>query len=167
VLAEASLRALATARPLSGPLGYRRCEVPLPQRTLDGTHTVSAHPIPDDLPAAERRRAFTRAQGAAMLARLAGAEPGAIAQTITLEAWSLGGLDLLAMPAELFASLGTQIVNDTYPPVIVLGYANGYTGYLADSAAYAAETYEALASPYPAGTGERIAKAARALLTES
>ncbi|HET9660382.1 MAG TPA: hypothetical protein VFP05_08620, partial [Thermomicrobiales bacterium] len=44
-------------------------------------------------------------------------------------------------------------------PVLVLGYANGYVGYLVDDAAHAAGTYEALASPFASGAGDVVANA--------
>ncbi len=112
---------------------------------------------------AERRRAETRAQGAQLLERLARVDPATIPRTAELRAWRLGGLSLIAIPGELFASLGARIVEAAPGPALVLGYANGYVGYLADAAAYEAATYEALASPFSPEAGEAVVEAAISL----
>ncbi|HEY7031508.1 MAG TPA: hypothetical protein VH482_09290, partial [Thermomicrobiales bacterium] len=112
---------------------------------------------------AAHRQAVTRVQGAVLLAKLVAAGPDAIPPALDLEAWALGDIVLVAVPGELFASLGARIATASPSPTRVLGYANGYAGYLADEAAYAAGTYEALASPFAPGTGERVAVAGRLL----
>ena len=109
---------------------------------------------------AERRKAETRAQGAMLLDRLAKSGPDAIQHTFELPAWRLGNLGLVAVPGELFAALGARIVSSVPGPALVLGYANGYVGYLVDDAAHAAGTYEALASPFAPGVGEAVAQVA-------
>lgn len=112
-----------------------------------------------DPSAADRRRDETRSQGAALLRRLAEAGPGAKPAALDAEVWVLGDLRLVAVPGELSASLGQRIVARSPLTTLVLGYANGYVGYLADEPAYRAGTYEALASPFGAGAGERVADA--------
>ena len=167
-LAESAKLALIGARPVDGPLRYRRSTVSLPPRPPDEIAAALAAAHSNDeasgtLTAEERQRAETRRQGATMLAHLARVDTGLTPATLDLEAWLLGDIALLAVPGELFASLGQRIVAAS-PPALVLGYANGYVGYLADEAAYATGTYEALASPFAAGTGERVAEAAADLL---
>ncbi|MEA2529207.1 MAG: hypothetical protein QOG89_851 [Thermomicrobiales bacterium] len=165
-LAAAAVAALAGARPVDGPIRYGRQRVPLPPRSLDdpAAERAEIEGVGGELvSAAERRKAETRAQGAALLARLVEAGPEAIRAALDVEAWALGDVVLVAVPGELFASLGARIAAASPSPTLVLGYANGYVGYLADEAAYAAGTYEALASPFAPGAGERVAEAGREL----
>ena len=93
------------------------------------------------------RLSITRAQGLAMLRALAESPCRPRRKSLRLDAWRLGDWLMVAVPGELFASLGQHIAAASPLPSIVVGYAGGYTGYLADRAAYSAGTYEALASP--------------------
>ena len=165
-LAASATLALAGAQAVDGAIRYRRSTVSLPPRSPDEIAALAARPMDEaasTLGPAERRRMETRRQGAALLAGLAQADAEVMPTALDLEAWLLGDVALVAVPGELFASLGQRIVAAS-PPALVLGYANGYVGYLADEPAYEAGTYEALASPFSAGTGERVAEAAAALL---
>lgn len=101
-----------------------------------------------------------------MLAALAALPEGAIATRCDLDLWTLGDLALVSVPAELFSSFGRQIADASDAPTLVLGYANGYIGYLADRRAHEAATYEALASPYGPEAGEQVTAAATALISE-
>ncbi|MFD0638903.1 hypothetical protein ACFQ9X_52315 [Catenulispora yoronensis] len=47
---------------------------------------------------------------------------------------------------------------------MVIGYANGYLGYIPDEASYAAPAYEVLASPLAIGGGEAVVAAASDLV---
>jgi neutral ceramidase len=80
------------------------------------------------------------------------------ATQIAITAWGIGGdVALLAIPGELFASLGAAIeATSPFEETWVAGYANGYAGYLPDRAAFTAATYEALASPYGEEVGEIV-----------
>jgi hypothetical protein len=162
-LASAAIAALADARPVDGPIVYDRLRVPLPPRSLIEPAAVWPTDFAGEASPAAHRQAVTRVQGAVLLAKLVAAGPDAIPPALDLEAWALGDVVLVAVPGELFASLGARIATASPLPTRVLGYANGYAGYLADEAAYAAGTYEALASPYALGVGERVAAAGRFL----
>jgi neutral ceramidase len=159
-LAAGAVAALANARPIDGPIRYERQTVILPPRTLTAPSELER--VTRSTSAAERRKAETRAQGAALLTRLVKAGPYAIRSTLDVEVWCLGDLALVAIPGELFASLGARITGAF--PTLGFGYANGYAGYLVDESAYGAGTYEALASPFAPGAGELVAEAARALV---
>ena len=76
----------------------------------------------------------------------------------------LGDVVLVAVPGELFSSLGRRIKGESAGTTLILGYANGYVGYLTDISAHDSETYEALASPFDPEAGERVAEAATALV---
>lgn len=101
------------------------------------------------------RQAITRHQGAILRARMAG-DDGATPATIAADAWSLAATTaLIALPVELFASLGARIERESpYAATLVVAYANGYAGYVADAAAWDAGTYEALASPFARRAGD-------------
>lgn len=162
-IAAAALDALAIAQPVGSGIEFVSETVTLTPRSLDDLprpHEQQA----DGASVAERRKAETRAQGAMLLDRLAKSGPDAIQHTFELPAWRLGELGLVAVPGELFASLGRQIVDSGTGPALVLGYANGYVGYLVDDAAHEAGTYEALASPFARGAGETVVTAATSAL---
>jgi hypothetical protein len=171
LLAEAAEKALRDARPLDGPLRQESMTVALvPRRVSPHPLTPSPHPEGTRLGEGEspgqRRIAETRAQGEIMLAALRALPQGAIATSCQLAGWRLGELVLVGVPGELFASFGEQIAAASDKPTLVLGYTNGYVGYLADGDAFAAGTYEALASPYGPEDGERVAAAAMALAAQ-
>lgn len=77
---------------------------------------------------------------------------------VGVEAVSVGGVELVAVPAELFLRLGERIRSESARPsaTVVLGYTNGYLGYLPCRAAFAEPDYEVLASPVRRGSGEQI-----------
>jgi hypothetical protein len=59
------------------------------------------------------------------------------------------------LPLELYASLGLQIKAESpFPNTRVIGYTDGYFGYMADRQAHAEGTYEALSSLFDADTSE-------------
>lgn len=163
-LAAATIAALGNSRIVEGPIRYERKGVTLTPRSLgetDGMSPAVEGGFGNGLVPAEQRKAETRAQGASLLARLVEAGPDAIRSTFDVEAWALGDVDLIAVPGELFASLGAWIAGSSPSPTLILGYANGYVGYLVDEAAYLNGTYEALASPFASGAGERVAEVGR------
>ena len=165
-LATAARTALARSRPLHGLIRHGHVMVPLPARRIaEGrSRSLETGGVPRVATAAagQRRIVETKAQGAAMLADLSTLPDAAIPADLRLDAWLVGDLALLTVPGELFASLGRAVGEPE--ATLVLGYANGYVGYLPDLAAYAAATYEALASPFAPGAGERVAGEAAALL---
>jgi hypothetical protein len=162
-LAAAAIEALAIAQPVGAGIGFASETVTLTPRSLDDLpHSLEQGADGDSV--AERRKAETRAQGAILLDRLAKSGPDVIQHTFELPAWRLGELGLVAVPGELFASLGRQIVDSGTGPALVLGYANGYVGYLVDDTAHETGTYEALASPFARGAGETVVTAATSAL---
>ena len=155
-LAQAARQVLANARPLDG------CRtVPLSPRALEQLSGKSERTVDT---AAERRKQETKAQGAALLSKLIAAGEGAVPASLDLEVWTLGDLALVAVPGELFASLGARIADAAQGPALVVGYANGYVGYLADTDSHEKGTYEALASPFAPDAGEHVVDAAIALV---
>lgn len=158
-VALAAGEALRASRPVDGDLTHAQVGVRLTPRTVGGNPSDAAQAVADHAD----RAAVTRAQGAAMLAALGG--PGVVVPaTVTVAGWRLGELVLVAVPGELSSSLGQEIAAARGGPTLVVGYANGYVGYLPDLAAHRVGSYEALASPYEAGAGEMVAGAASALV---
>lgn len=165
-LASAAISALASPRTVEYGIATARVSVTLEPRSLDDVVEAEFVELAGEPSNAEQRMVETRAQGAMLLDRLAKAGPDAIQHTFDLPAWKLGGVRLVAVPGELFASLGARIVESAPGPALVLGYANGYAGYLVDDAAEAAGTYEALASPFAPGAGNAVAKAAATIIAK-
>ena len=170
-LATAAVQALEHASPHSGPIRHGRTTVPLSRRerhplecdVVAARAEIEDEP-PDLLSSAQLRVAETRSQGAAMLEALAQIPDDAIPDELELEAWALGDVVLVAVPGELFASLGSRIDAASAGRTLILGYTNGYVGYLPDVSAHESQTYEALASPFGPEAGERVADAATALV---
>ncbi|HEY3506574.1 MAG TPA: hypothetical protein VGN37_27775 [Actinocatenispora sp.] len=79
-------------------------------------------------------------------------------------AWRIGELALAALPGEPFLALAESVRRGRTGPTAVLGYANGYPGYLPCADAYRTEQYEVLVSAVAAGGGERIAALAADLI---
>jgi hypothetical protein len=111
------------------------------------------------------RQAHTRVQGAVILHERE--EPRPV--TLNLRTWRLGNeLDVLPVPGELFSSIGQQIeASDPEAATWIIGYANGYAGYIPDQAAYDQRTYEALASPYDPSVAAIFLHAANQLLARA
>lgn len=80
------------------------------------------------------------------------------AYDVEIQAVGLAGITLVAIPAELFLELGESIRAAVGSDVIVLGYTNGYLGYLPSQSS--PPTYETLVSPVRMGSGERVVEAA-------
>lgn len=86
----------------------------------------------------------------------------------------LGVLALAGLPGEPFLAVAGRIAgrdagrvpDGPGEPTVVLGYVNGYPGYLPTAGAYRRAEYEVLASHVAAGSAELIADTARHLLEE-
>ncbi|MEV4063153.1 hypothetical protein [Nonomuraea dietziae] len=79
----------------------------------------------------------------------------------------VGGLALVGLPGEPFLAVADQITEAAPCPTVVLGYVNGYPGYLPTADAYRRTEYEVLASQVAEGSAEQLAATALALLAES
>ncbi len=108
------------------------------------------------------RIAETRLQGA----RLARSHAAAASDPIDVEvsAIAFGDLTLVGLPGEPFLDVARHI-RDAHPRTIVLGYTNGYPGYLPTREAYATTGYEILASVVAPGGAETLADTATTLVT--
>ncbi|MFB7893706.1 hypothetical protein ACFC1I_16020 [Microbacterium sp. NPDC056044] len=123
---------------------------------------VSSAGAPSD-PFADRRQAVLDQGITLVAARRSAVEVDR--HDITVEAIRLGSVRLVALPAELYLDLGERIrAEHTGGDVIVLGYTNGYLGYLPDRDAPV--SYETVVSPVEHGSGEMVVQAALTQLLE-
>ena len=101
------------------------------------------------------RMARSRLDGARVLTGSAPARPTLDAE---VGAARLGGVALAALPGEPFLGVRDLIRASRPEPVLVLGYVNGYPGYLPTADAYARAEYEVLAAQAAPGSAERLAR---------
>ena len=87
-------------------------------------------------------------------------------RNITVSVALMGKLALAAVPGELYNRLGAAIKQTTKHFVLLLGYTNGYVGYIPSREAYAELDYEILISPFAPGSGERLAQTVQQLLRD-
>lgn len=86
------------------------------------------------------------------------------AQDITLSVALLGELAISAVPGELYNRLGAAIKQASGQFVLLLGYTNGYAGYIPSREAFEELDYEVLMSPFAPGAGERLVQTVAQLL---
>lgn len=152
--AAASAAAIATV-----PLRARVAVVPVAarrfpsaedaQRLVAGAATQLQHTKDSGASAAEVRRVASRFEGAMAQLFLA-THGGAVAligrppESALIQLLQIGGCDVLAVPGELFSSVGQQIRAARSRPAMLVGYANDYLGYFVPPSAAAGGGYEAL-----------------------
>ncbi|MEU4231590.1 hypothetical protein AB0F17_45465 [Nonomuraea sp. NPDC026600] len=83
---------------------------------------------------------------------------------VHVHAARLGELSVVGLPGEPFLAVAESITPGG--PVMVLGYVNGYPGYLPTAEAYGRTEYEVLVSQVAPGSAEALAGAARQLLED-
>lgn len=140
------------------PAGVRTPALALPART--------AEPLPD-LAALRAGLAAARAAGDPVGVRRAetavqGAELAAAARVpdprVTVSAVRIGRLRLVGLGGEPFLDLEAALragLDDVDGPAALVGYTNGYLGYLPTRPAYRTAGYEVNISPVAAGAAER------------
>ncbi|SDU24188.1 hypothetical protein [Jiangella alkaliphila] len=112
--------------------------------------------LADDDPAG--RAVVTALQGVEAAAGRAG---DTAAVPLELAAVRLGGLTLQGIGGEPFLSL-----REAAAPAVLLGYANGYAGYLPAAADFATPAYEVLISPFRPDAAGRVAGVLHELSTD-
>jgi len=170
---------VAAAAFAAGPLpadlriGLRRADVRLPVRPpapiadadadVERTHAQWVR-LDAAVGTAAERIARTRHEGAVIAAARSRRQlPESVSLPIT--AVTLGPVGWAMLPVEPFASYGAAIrASRTSATTRVIGYADGYFGYLADEAAHAEGGYEARSSLFDPAAGDRLATAAIELL---
>lgn len=173
ILAGALLRGVLAgeAGPLGAGLVVRRAECVVPTRTLPDPAAARA-----TLAEAERawqadgtespagRIARTRYEGAqALVALVEAGLPERLALQVTVVA--SGEVAWVHLPVEPFTSFGLAIkAGSPFRHTRVVGYTDGYAGYLADAAGHAAGRYEALSSYFEPAAGDLLVEQALTLL---
>lgn len=175
LLADFAFDALAHARPVHVAAGTpRHSVVRLESKAAANPSTLVAQEeqlretlarVPDTPDGKARQRTLeTALQGIAVARRRVGtAEP---ALEVDVATAALGDLGVVALPVELYSRLGDGIRESTGQPVLLLGYTNGYSGYVPTREAYGELDYEVLRSVFAPGSGERLRDAAIALLAD-
>ncbi|HEY9411833.1 MAG TPA: hypothetical protein VIP77_19800 [Jiangellaceae bacterium] len=107
------------------------------------TNALAEAPASD----AAARSAVTALQGVDAASRCAGGDHRD-RQPIELSAARLGGLSLVGIGGEPFLSLRRDLAERLGPRVVLLGYTNGYAGYVPDAPAFDHAGYEVLVSPF-------------------
>ncbi|MGW4525710.1 hypothetical protein [Amycolatopsis sp. NPDC004378] len=158
--------AVATAADASGPVRLSRSALHLPYRDVP-----SLEDSVDLRETAERalrreltqhgedhpsvRIAQTRYEGCAMLAAMAAAERPTGCAEVPVSVVSLGGIAWLHTPFELFASLGLRIRRGSpFRHTRVIGYTDGYLGYLPDAEGHRDGVYESYVTLFGPDAGD-------------
>jgi hypothetical protein len=169
ILAESARNALEQRQTirLADPL-VQEYRVLLPTRTPAGQQEVESTQAELSRQRAELLRAGrlneartieTSLQGLALSSK---PRPDAVRARIGVA--TLGDVALMAIPGELYSKLGREL-RRSREHLLLLGYTNGYIGYIPTRAAYAsALDYEVLASCLAPGAGEELVKVATQLL---
>jgi len=175
LLAQQAFEMLAHVRPLQLASSLARgMAVELAMKSPEDSDTLEQYTLTvqaemrkalDAGNAAQARTLETILQGI-RAAKRAVVEQSATSRHVELSTIIFGELALLAVPGELYNRLGVEIKRRVARPVLLLGYTNGYVGYLPTSDAYAHLDYEVLVSPFAPGSGERVRDAAIQLLNE-
>lgn len=168
MLAGAWLRGVLAGDPLRGEPIVLRTECVVPTRALPTVDQAR-----QTLAAAEKELdggaiARTRHEGARLLVALC--ETGLPARlTLPVSVVAFGDDVAWAhLPVEPFTCFGGLIRQASpFRDTRVVGYTDGYFGYLADQQAHDENRYEALASPFDAAAGELVVAEAIALLRKA
>ena len=171
VLAEHARSLLAGARPIQimpPTLGNRSISLDLKSPLSDNAAAAAQTSLTARRAellrtgqAAEARTLETILQGLAHAGQAHSAAGPQLVAPISVA--RVGELDLVALPGEPYNRLGVEIRGSGGRPVLLLGYTNGYIGYIPTRQAYASLDYEVLMSPLAPGAGERLRAAASQL----
>ncbi|MDQ0615333.1 neutral ceramidase [Microbacterium sp. W4I4] len=112
------------------------------------------------------RLAQSRVEGALVQRALVDADPARVI-ACEMSVTAIGDAAWIHVPVELFSSIGERIrAGSPFPTTRVIGYADGYLGYLPDEPAFVQGTYEALSSLFPAEAADRLVREAWEMLEE-
>lgn len=173
LLARQAYDLLATAQPLALALPDVRSEVvslerkePLsPEMLALYTQRIRARMDAERLAGhmAQARTLETTLQGIQMMQAKMSAQEEDV-QDVTVSVALSGELALAAIPGELYDRPGAAIKQAQGRFVVLLGYTNGYAGYLPSREAYQELDYEVLMSPFAPGAAERLAQTVEQLM---
>lgn len=166
MLAGGLLRGVLAGAPLDGPPTVVGGECVVPTRRLPDPAAARATLAEAEraLAADRGRVAMTRHEGARILVALA--ESGLPATlTLPITVVALGSVAWVHLPVEPFTVFAERIrAGSPFPTTRVVGYTDGYFGYLADDQAHRDGRYEALAALVDAAAGDTVVARAVELL---
>ncbi|MFG1705067.1 hypothetical protein ACFLIM_17905 [Nonomuraea sp. M3C6] len=150
--------------PAHAAVQVRRVQVPLPPKP-PGEPAVDR--LEERLREAERggdpaviRTAWTALQAA----RLATGQPPPADPTCAVSVARIGPLSLVALGAEPYLDLAARLDRAVEGPAVLVGYTNGYLGYLPVREAYRHPEYEVLRSQVAPGGAEHVLAQATELI---
>ncbi|WP_372669411.1 hypothetical protein [Amycolatopsis kentuckyensis] len=169
-LATSIARTLAEASPgaETGPVRLTRSALHLPYRDVPSLeHSLELRESAErewqrelahhgeDHPAV--RIAQTRYEGCAMLAAMAATDRPTGCAEVPVSVVSLGEIAWLHTPFELFASLGLRIRRGSpFRHTRVIGYSDGYLGYLPDADGHRNGVYESYVTLFEPDAGDKL-----------
>jgi hypothetical protein len=149
--------------PPHASIGERRLRVPLEAKPPPGSPALIEE-LSSRLARAQGAVAQRTAWTALQAARLAAESPAPAADPACVaSAIRIGPISLVALGAEPYLALGERLDHLLGHPTVLVGYTNGYLGYLPVRAAYRRADYEVLRSPVVAGSAEIVLDQAGAL----
>ena len=174
LVADTVLRGLAgpprAVAPAGTPVATASVRVPLEPKPPPGSPELIAR-LEDRLARARRsgsavaeRTAYTALQ-AAQLAAAAPAPPPDPACAVAVA--GIGPVSLVALGAEPYLALADRLDGRLDAATVLIGYTNGYLGYLPTRAAYRRSDYEVLRSPVAAGSAEDVLDRAALLAADT
>lgn len=172
---DAVLEALASdGVPLHGPVRHRSEEILLRRRSLpgvddadrelDGAQRLREELVGNDPASPRVRLAQVRLDGAMMQRAMVSAGlPDEV--PIRVSALAVGGVGWVFLPLEPFTEVGAAIrAGSPSSTTRVIGYTDGYRGYLVDREAEASASYEARSSLFAAASADDVVAAATRVL---
>ncbi|SER07944.1 hypothetical protein [Lentzea albida] len=173
-LAESITRLLPSGQPVGEPLRLTRTVLRMPHRALpsqaecrrlrEGAERGWRKLLPCDESDPAVRVARTRYEGTLMLSTLAAVGLDGDAE-VPVTVVSLGEVAWLHTPFELFSSIGLRIkAASPFAHTRVIGYTDGYAGYLPDQDAYREGLYESYIALVEQGAAEVLVERCTELL---
>jgi neutral/alkaline ceramidase-like enzyme len=177
ILAGAGIDVMARAEPRDGlPLAVGSRTVVLPMRELPPPEAIRAR-VEEAEALVRDLQANPTDSGSLRLAQ--SVVEGSVAESLHAERWDeleheaeivairLGDAALVAVPGELFESVGRAIrERSPFAPTLIVGYANGYIGYVPDRGAYDSGGYEAVVTWLDRAAAETLVDEAAKLLSD-
>lgn len=118
-------------------------------------------------PPPEVRKAFTAVQGAEGTLSLAVHGESSLPCAGEIQVVRLGDVALVGVPFELFSPFGIAIKRQSsFDTTMVIGYCNGYLGYVVTPEACAARTYEAGVTRFAPSAGDVLVNSVLELLAD-
>ena len=120
----------------------------------------------DNLKTKESERLYS-GYDAAKVVLLSGVSNDKMYEDVELDTISIGNLSLVTAPFELFDTTGKNIKNSSSSMIFIMGYTNGYHGYLPSSLAYDYGCYEVDNSYFKKGSAESVQDKLLSMINEN